>query len=189
MLPVVDTTKMHGLGLNFSYDKRGNYYYPKSGYLINLNYKTIPGLLGNEYVSNSIDFDANYYHGIRGLKDVIATRLVLGVGIGDLSFNQQYIVGRNDIRGYSKGAYRGNHMVALQSEYRWNFHERLGMVGFVGLATIFDGVNEDDNGRILPGVGTGVRFKVQKDTNFNVGIDAAKGVGDWSLSFTISEAF
>jgi len=42
-------------------------------------------------------------------------------------------------------------MAALQAEYRWNFRPRLGLVGFVGLATVFGAINEDDSGKLLPG--------------------------------------
>lgn len=188
-LPIADTANLHGFGFTGSYDRRGNVYYPKSGYIANISYKTNPDLFGNAYVSNTIELDANYYYGIRGFKDVIAARFMAGLGIGDLSFNQQFIIGQNDIRGYSQGAYRGNYKIAIQGEYRWNFHKRFGMVGFLGLATIFDGINDSDNGKLLPGGGVGIRVMASEETNFNVGMDVAKGVGDWSLSFMIGEAF
>jgi hypothetical protein len=79
--------------------------------------------------------------------------------------------------------------VALQAEYRWNFHRRFGVVGFGGLATIFAAVNEGDDGTLLPAIGTGFRFTADTETHLNVGMDIAVGRGDWGLYFKFGEAF
>ena len=71
----------------------------------------------------------------------------------------------------------------------WNFAGRWGLVGFLGFATVFESINEEDDGRILPGVGTGIRFTAFTDNNMTVGIDIATGDGDWGLYFRIGEAF
>jgi outer membrane protein assembly factor BamA len=188
-LPVKDTTKLYGLGLNISLDRRENPYYPRIGHYSNINYHAFPEWVGNEEASQKIDIDHNHYFPVRGVHDVLAVRLFIGLGLGDLTFNQQYIVGSKDIRGYTQGAYRGNILLALQSEYRWNFHKRWGAVGFAGVATVFDAINKNDSGKLLPGAGAGLRFKVFPDTNFSVGIDVAKGIGDWGVSFQIGESF
>ena len=184
------TTTLNGLGLSASWDVRSNIYYPKSGFLTNVKYFTYPEFFGNEVGSNTIDTDYNHYIPFRGNKDVIAARAFVGLGIGDLSFNQQYIVGRrSDIRGYTQGAHRGNSMVAIQGEYRWNFWKRFGVVGFAGLATVFESINESDDGKILPGIGAGFRFTAFAENHMNVGMDFAVGDGDWGLYFRIGEAF
>jgi hypothetical protein len=189
VFPDTTLTRLHGLGFELSLDKRVGFYYPRSGYQANIKYFTYPGAFGNEYVSNKIEFDYDHYFPFRNNKDVLAGRLYGGLGIGDLSFNQQFIVGQTDIRGYTQGAYRGNYLLALQGEYRWNFHKRLGAVGFLGLATIFESINEDDNGRILPGIGTGIRYTVIQDTHMNVGLDIAAGRNDWGIYFRFGEVF
>lgn len=48
---------------------------------------------------------------------------------------------------------------------------------------------DQDNGRLLPGVGTGIRFRAFPENNFSVGMDVAAGIGDWGLYFQIGEAF
>jgi hypothetical protein len=65
-------------------------------------------------------------------------------------------------RGYTQGAHRGNYLVALQGEYRWNFYGRWGAVGFGGLATVFEGINEADNGKMLPGAGVGSASRLSR---------------------------
>ncbi|MFT4566573.1 MAG: outer membrane protein assembly factor BamA, partial [Saprospiraceae bacterium] len=187
--PVADTTKLHGVGFDVLMDERDNIYYPRNGFYISIDYNTFPSWLQNEKASNKIEFDYNHYFSSRQNQDVLATRFHAGLGVGDLAFNQQFVVGGKDIRGYSQGAFRGNYLLALQGEYRWNFHDRIGVVGFLGIATLFEAINEKDNGKLLPGFGAGFRYTVLKETQFKVGVDIAGGIDDWGIYFRISEAF
>lgn len=188
-LPVTDTMKLHGIGLNLSLDQRDNPYFPRSGYFTNLKFNGFPEWFGNEQSSQKLEADYNHYFPARDHKDVVAARMYVGVGLGELNFNQQFIVQAPNIRGYTQGAYRGDQTIAAQGEYRWNFHRRWGAVGFAGLATVFNAINESDNGKLLPGVGTGIRFRAFKETNMSVGLDVAAGIGDWGIYFQIGEAF
>ena len=184
-----DSLTLHGIGLNLSMDTRSNPYYPRSGYYTTVKYNTFPEFLGNETATKKIEIDHNHYFPARQEKDVVAARLYAGLGLGDLAFNQQFIVKDTDIRAYTQGAFRGNYLLALQGEYRWNFHHRWGAVGFAGVATVFEAINESDNGKLLPGIGTGIRFKAFTETNMSVGIDVAAGIDDWGIYFQIGEAF
>ena len=126
---------------------------------------------------------------MRRNKDVFAGRVFTGIAAGNVNFNQQFVVGDIDIRGYSFGEHRGNSLIAVQGEYRWNFDKRFGAVGFAGLAAVFGTNNSSDEGRILPGAGAGFRYVFMKDTHSTVGFDIAKGDGDWGFYFRLTEAF
>lgn len=180
---------LHGLGFTLSLDKRGNYYYPTDGFYTDIEYDTYPTWFGNEVPSDKIQISYNHFFAFRNSYDVLGVRFFSGLGIGDLNFNQQFIVGGTDIRGYSQGAFRGNYIFAIQGEYRYNFQPRMGAVGFFGLATLFEALNEEDNGKILPGIGTGFRYTFSKETQFNAGFDIAAGLDDWGIYFRLGEAF
>ena len=188
-VPLTDTLQLDGAGLNLSLDHRQNPYYPRGGFYSDMKYTVFPEWVGNEYTSQKLEFEHNHYFPAREKKDVFAARLFLGIGLGEVAFNQQVIVGGKDIRGYTQGAYRGKSVVALQGEYRWNFHRRWGMVGFAGIATVLGALNEGDSGKPLPGAGAGFRFRVFPEANFSAGIDVAAGIGDWGIYFQIGEAF
>ena len=187
--PLESNTELNGLGLQLSIDQRSNTRYPINGYKTSIKYFTYPKFLDNEKASSKIELDFNYYSSFRERKDVLASRVFVGLGLGDLDFNQQLIVGRKDIRGYTQGAFRGNYLIAVQSEYRWNFLKRFGIVGFAGVATVFEAINENDNGKFLPGIGFGFRYTVETETRMNAGMDIAAGVDDWGIYFRIGEAF
>lgn len=187
----VFTNNLNGLGLKLLMDHRKNIYYPRDGFLSKIQYFTYPKFMGNESMSNKIKISYNHFFPFRKGKDVIAARALVGLGLGDLSFNQQFIVGRgDDLRGYTQGEYRGNYITVIQGEYRWNLNDsKFGFVGFLGLAAVFESINEDHNGKILPGGGAGIRFTVSEETNMNVGIDIAAGKGDWGIYFRVGESF
>lgn len=188
-LSLSDSLTLHGVGLDLSLDQRDNPHYPWSGSYSSVRYHAFPEFFGNETLSQKIEVETSHYFSARHHRDVIAVRLYGGLGLGDLAFSQQFIVQGRDIRGYTQGAFRGNYLGSLQGEYRWNFHPRWGAVGFAGVATVFQAINDADNGKLLPGIGTGIRFRAFPETNFSVGIDAAAGREDWGIYFQIGEAF
>jgi len=188
-LPTSKETEQHGTGIILSYDERSDVYYPRKGFISNANWSTYPAFMGNPDPSNKIDIDHNHFFSSRKDKDVIALRAKIGVGLGNLAFEQQFIIGRNDIRGYTEGKYRGNQMLAIQGEYRWNFYKKMSAVGFFGLASIFSSNNSSQNGEILPGIGCGLRYTVAEEYHMNVGFDIAVGKDDWGFYFRVGEAF
>ena len=108
---LTDSLTLHGIGLNLSLDTRSNPYYPRSGYYTTVKYNTYPELLGNETATRKIEIDHNHFFPTRMQKDVVAARFYAGLGLGDLAFNQQFIVKDTDIRAYTQGAYRGSLLI------------------------------------------------------------------------------
>ena len=145
--------------------------------------------IGNDLVANKIKPEYNQYFPTRAGKDVIAARFSGSFGLGEIPFEQQVTIGGKDIRGYSEGKYRGDGLVALQGEYRYNFNPRMGLVGFAGLATIYGSETTDFDWRIYPAGGVGYRYRAFKEVKFNIGLDAALGKDDWGIYFRIGEAF
>lgn len=187
-IPISTLSELHGIGASVTWDKRSDVYYPTDGFMTNLNYTTFLALF-NDDTSNKMEFDFSKYWGFNDKRDVFAVRSYVGLAVGELNFNQQFVVGRKDIRGYSEGAFRGDQLVALQAEYRWNPFNKIGFVGFAGSAMVFNSINERDNGAFLPGIGGGMRYMIFPKNKMNVGIDIAAGKNDWSFGFQIGEAF
>lgn len=181
--------KRQGMGTILSLDKRDNVYYPSNNFITNFNFNSFPESFGNDNASKKLTLDYNHYFGIDNERDIIAVRFYGGIGLGDLAFTQQFVVGNNDIRGYTQGKYRGEQTMAIQGEYRLNPWNKIGLVGFAGLASVYGGINENDNGRILPSVGVGFRYNVFPKNHMNIGLDIAAGDGDWGIYFRIGEAF
>ena len=186
---IEQTDKRQGLGTVVSLDKRDNVYYPRENFITNFNFNSFPESFGNVTTSKKLTLDYNHYFGLKNERDIIAVRFYGGMGLGDLAFTQQFVVGNNDIRGYTQGKYRGEQTMAIQGEYRLNPWDKIGLVGFAGVASVYGGINENDNGRILPSIGIGFRYNVFPKNHMNIGLDVAAGDGDWGIYFRIGEAF
>ncbi|WP_163714090.1 BamA/TamA family outer membrane protein [Mangrovibacterium lignilyticum] len=183
------TTKNNGIEYSVHYDTRNAVYYPTTGNNVKLKWTSFPKWFGNEVEANKISTEYNHYFPMRSGTDVLATRLSGTFGLGDISFEQQVTIGGKDIRGYSEGKYRGDGLMAIQGEYRYNFNGKMGLVGFAGLATIYGSDNKSFNGSLYPGAGVGYRYQAFKAVKFNIGLDAAVGKDDWGIYFRIGEAF
>lgn len=183
------TTQTNGLQLNALYDTRDAVYYPTEGNKIRIRWISFPEWFGNDVAANKILSEYNKYIPMQNGTDILALRFSGKFGLGDIAFEQQVTIGGNDIRGYSQGKYRGDGLMALQGEYRYNFSGRMGLVGFAGMATIYGSDTEDFNWGFYPGAGVGYRYKAFKTVKFNIGLDAAVGKDDWGIYFRIGEAF
>ncbi len=179
----------YGITLLTAIDKRDGIYYPKKGYHTKVKWNSNPTWFGNEESLSTATFFFNKYIGMRDVQDVLAFRGYVKYSFGSVNFERQVVIGGTDIRGYSEAKLRGDGVFAVQGEYRYNFSENWGLVGFAGLATLSGSINEDFNGKLYPGIGTGIRYTAFKSNNFNVGLDAAVGKDDWGLYFRIGEAF
>ncbi len=173
----------NSLAASVLYDTKDNQYTPAKGFTSMLRYSNSPSWFKNDDAYSKIFFFTNYYHRIDKSK-ILASRVAMNVGLGDVPFAQQSYIGGKDIRGYTKGEYRGNQTYSAQTELRWSIYKRFGMVGFFGLA-----ITADPTSQLLPGGGIGVRYKVLPKYNINAGIDGAVGKDDWGIYFRMTEAF
>lgn len=183
------TTITNGLEVTSLLDTRNSVYYPTAGSQSRLKFYTMPEWFGNELTAQKIKAEYNAYFSMAGNRDVLAARVAGFFGLGDIAFEQQEVIGNKDIRGYSLGKYRGDGVLAIQGEYRYNFYKKMGLVGFGGLATIYGSDTPEFNGQLYPSIGIGYRYMAFEDMHFNIGLDAAVGKDDWGLYFRLGEAF
>jgi hypothetical protein len=179
---------MNNLGAVVSHDTRDFIYNPYRGDYMNFKTAHYRDAWGSDYIFDQYEFDFTKFFFISDHK-VVAGRVAAFVATGDVPFEGQYVVGREDIRGYTNGKHRGEQVYDVQAEYRWNFYQRWGMVAFGGVATAVDRPKEITWSGLLPGVGAGARFMAIKSEKINIGIDVAFGKDDWGIYFRIGEVW
>lgn len=144
-------------------------------------------------------------------------RIMFAAGPGNVSYQYwQHIPGGGTFIGFNTGAtftmgrverkvyrelYAGINAVYSKAEtvitrstpYRLSIATALkttfGMVAFFGLATAIKKISDISNAKILPGGGLGLRYMIIPKERINIGVDIAKGNGDWGLYFRIGESF
>jgi len=183
-----ETEHLFGFGLVSEYDTRDNVMNPYFGMNAKLGTTSYLESLGSSSQYHRIELELNKYFNLNK-KSVILGRIYGIASMGDVPFSGQNVVGRDDMRGYSNGRYRANQVYNIQTEYRWNFYKKWGMVAFGGLGVATDDFKGKNYSGILPSIGTGIRFKAIESRNINIGVDVAKGKNDWGLYFRIGESF
>jgi outer membrane protein assembly factor BamA len=183
-----DKQNMNNVGLVVSHDARDHIYNPYDGDYMNLRTGHYRDAWGSDYIYDKYEFDFTKFFGISD-SQVVAARCAAFVATGDVPFEGQYVVGRDDIRGYTNGMHRGEQVYDLQGEYRWNVHGKWGAVAFGGVATAVDSPDEITWSGLLPAAGVGIRYMAIPSEQINIGIDVAFGKDDWGVYFRIGEVF
>jgi hypothetical protein len=187
----LDERKLSNLGYVISQDSRDDVQFPTKGIFVNFKNQYYRDWTGSDNHFNH--YQLNYTQFFDVLKDkrhILVARANLDIGTGDVPFQAQSIVGRDDLRGYSQGQFRGNQVYAMQSEYRWMFSDsRFGMVGFFGIASAVESFSDIFHTSLLAGGGVGVRYRMIPALKINIGMDVGVGKDDYSLTFRIGEAF
>lgn len=184
-----DSRQLNFLGYDIEYDSRDNVNNPSSGINGAFGHSLFRDWMGSDNDYNSFELTLNHYTTIKNKKNVLASRFSTQIAHGDVPFQGQNVVMGDDIRGYTNGKHRANQIYALQTEYRWNFYKKFGLVGFFGLASAVESFNNLSDSEVLPGAGFGLRYMMIPSERINVGFDIATGKDDWGIYFRIGEAF
>ena len=179
---------LSNFGFVVSHDTRDFIYNPYHGDYMNFKTGHFNETWGSDYNYDQYEFDFTKFFNISDYK-VVAARITARVATGDVPFEGQYVIGRENIRGYTNGKHRAEQAYDIQGEYRWNFYKKWGMVAFGGIATAVDSPSDIRWDGLLPGAGVGLRYMAIPSEKINIGIDVAVGKDDWGLYFRIGEVF
>ena len=201
-----------GLGLNVLYDNRDYILNPLSGAYIEFSNHFYNGLLGSDFDFSNFLLDARKYINTTQ-NHTLALRGVVNCRFSDDPIPLRALSrvgGRDFIRGYFKGTYQDNHLLAYELEYRWPFWKedfdapawkiwkRMGIVGFIGGAQVAHELDDFRMGRFNMAAGGGLRFLFNKSSRLNIRIDYGVGLSKHSagpnerqsgLYFFLAEAF
>lgn len=169
------------VGAVASYDSRDDQRYPTRGVLAEASLVAHPEWLGVSEGYEVLELTGNRYRELRP-DHVLALRAHGRFTPTDTPYAGLSRLGqRNDLRGYVPGEKVAENLIATQAEYRWMFAERFGVVGFGGVAGLYDGSlsNLDSDGVFWSG-GVGLRYTLSAENRLNFRLDYAWGQDDES---------
>jgi outer membrane protein assembly factor BamA len=184
-----DKRNMNNLAYILNYDNRDHQMNPYKGFNVVFRNNFYRDWIGSDNKFNKYELTYNHFFKLKNERNILATRFAFKASTGDVPFQGENVVGQDDIRGYTDGKHRNDQIYAIQSEYRWRFYKKFGMVGFAGLATAVKNFDDIPKSEILPGAGLGLRYMMIPKERINVGFDVAVGREDWGLYFRIGESF
>ena len=186
-----------GWTLDVMYDARQNPINPLKGYYASIIYRNNSTFLGSDRNWQSLILDLRSY-----IKLSAGSRNVLAFWSYDwfiLRGTPPYLdlpasswdTYANQGRGYIQSRFRGRNLVSLESEYRFSItHD--GLFGGVVFANVQSVSDWPGNGFTVlhPGVGCGIRFKMNKYSDTNVAIDYGFGLqGSQGVFVNLGEVF
>jgi len=186
-LPLRLNTQLSAFGLRLQRDTRDSTFYPTHGALFDVEANFFDAALGSDFTFQTYAVAYNHYFEL-ATNHVLAVRGCGRATSGDAPFFALASFGSGaDLRGYTPGRYRDKLMFALQAEYRWRFTERFGLVAFGGVGSVAPEIGQFD--KLLPSVGTGLRYVLAKKNNVSLRFDAAWGRDEHTFYVGIGEAF
>jgi hypothetical protein len=186
-----------GCTLNVMYDGRQNPINPPQEYYASIIYRNNATFLGSDGNWQSLILDLRSYYKLPAdSRNVLAfwsydwfvvrgtpPYLDLPASSWDTYANQG--------RGYIQSRFRGRNLISLESEYRFGItHDGLfGGVMFVNVQSVSDWPSNKFT-VLHPGLGCGIRFKMNKHSDTNVAIDYAIGLqGSMGVFVNLGEVF
>jgi len=189
-IPAIDAkTKTAALGLHIQRDKRDSTFFPTKGSLFDATADFFDQSIGSRRQYQVYKVAYNVYRAI-GDKQVFAYRGMVCSANQRAPFYDLCLFGYdNDLRGYTAGEFQNRRRFARQAEFRRQLKGRFGIVGFGGVGSIARRWNEFRSDQLLPAVGAGLRFNLDKKNHINYRIDWAVGRAGHTLSIGVGEAF
>ncbi len=185
-----------GLSVNLAFDSRDNPNYPTRGYYSTMSVKAFPTWMGSDGNWQSFQTDLRTYSTLdpRG-RSVLALWATTWFTFGATPYMELPAIGWDTYartgRGYPQGRVRGRNQIYVESEYRMTLSRDglWGAVAFLSLLSTSDPVTTGLQ-RIDPGIGAGLRIKLNKRSRTNITLDFGFGAeGSKGLFMGSTEAF
>ncbi len=177
--------RVNSFTLGWQRDSRDIIANPTAGTYQNLSLELAGSLLGGESTYQRYQLDRRRYFGVRGNKDVIALRLLLGTTTGNIPLFDSFTVGgARSLRGYEQDRFRGENLALFNAEYRYGLSKSLTLVSFVDAGDAFGGVFRTE----MPGFDIAANdedFSIHVGMGF--GIRAVTPLGPLRLDFGFGE--
>jgi len=176
-------------GAAVMFDTRNNNTYTTKGVFINAYYYLMGGINHNNYLyllPGQASVDNNNYRG--GLFNIeitqynkLSKRFVLGFDLqeqsltgGQSPFYLLPALGSDEMmRGYYNGRYRDRNLIAAQTELRYRLSDRIGIVGFAGMGTVFN--KSFSFAQLKPNYGGGLRYFFDVEKGLSMRMDYGVG--------------
>ncbi len=163
-----------GAALTVSYDSRDDTMMPAEGTLIDLAYWSYGDYVGGDFDYTSATLKINSFNTL-GENFVLGLRFEGSAANGDIPFYAQPFV---SLRGIPALRYTGKTAAVVETELRYQFGKRWGVLAFGGLGetTPFNDFNQTEDD--IWGYGVGFRYLALPKQNAWVGLDLARGPED-----------
>lgn len=175
--PLDEQLVSSGVALITEFENFNNILSPSKGARVQLSYEQNLELIGSDRNYGRLTFFTFYYVPINS-KWVAGFRVDSQLATGSPPF---YALPYISLRGVPAMRYQGELTALIETEQSFNFTPRWSMVGFAGMGTAFDNVQEMNAGGLAWNAGTGFRYMIARMLGLKMGVDVARGPEDWAV--------
>jgi hypothetical protein len=183
--PLSTNMTTSGLGLMATFDSRDNNYYPTSGSHFELVWTRDDDGWGSDYDFDKLTSFYNYFFSITA-KDTLALRAALADTEGNTPF---FLLPSLRMRGFPAGRYKNDSSLSGHIEWRRKFLPRWGLILFGEAGSTADTISDLFHAKTITSYGGGVRWKVTKDKDLNLGVDVGFSGDGYEMYVQIGERF
>lgn len=174
-----------GLSPLFSYDSRDNFMTPKSGSYLESSISFYDEALGSDADFQRAGIDAMHFFPLHP-RLTLGARLGAKFSYGDAPFYMRPFI---SLRGVEAMRYQGEHATEFEAELRWQFYERISLVGFGGVGETWTSLAvAEDVTRVAAG-GAGLRYELARRQGLHVGADLAYGPDGTTIYIVFGSAW
>ena len=178
-----------GAGILVTWDTRNNSYSPGKGSFAELNVTRFSDFLGSDFEFTSYMVDVRKFFPL-GRNRVLGTQAYSRINNGDIPIRYLAMLGGNEImRGYYKGRYADQSMIAMQAEIRQHLFWRLGVVAFGSVGQVSSRVRNFGIGDFHAAGGGGLRIRLNEKEKLNLRVDVGFGENSLGVYVMMREAF
>ena len=166
---------IRGYRLQLFWDSTDDTFYPTQGEKTLFDVARFSKNLGSDYEFYNQKLDSRFYYSL-GPDSTVANQFLWHQSEGDVPFYMLPRIGGKDIlRGYYQGRFRGKFLTALQMEHRYQISKRWAWVQFAGMGDIGNKTSDlfSEGGKLS--YGTGGRFLITSSQKVNLRLDLGWG--------------
>jgi hypothetical protein len=179
------TTNIGRVDPSLTFDSRNNIFTPTRGTYVQATAGLSGKALGGDYefqrlqliVMQFAPLPHRFFFGVRGHGAAV---------FGDAPFFIEPFV---LMRGVPAMRYAGEGMAQIEAELRWQFWNRISLVGFVGTGTAWNELGRSEKEQTVTAGGAGLRYELARKYGLHTGADIAFGPNDATLYVTIGSAW
>jgi outer membrane protein assembly factor BamA len=177
-----------GVGASLDWDTRDAVLFPRHGVFFQIQGDSFGALAGSDFTFSRVKLDLRDYIQLGPNRVLVLQGFLLSV-FGDPPFYKLGLLGGDSLlRGYYKGRFRDKGLALVQAEFRTLISERIGVVGFAGVANVYPGFGEFKLEKLKYSIGTGLRYVINRE-GATLRLDLAWGKASFGLYATAQEAF
>jgi len=174
-----------GISFITEFDNLNNFLSPTKGARVHLSYDQNLEALGSTKTWGKLKFFTHLYFPVNKTW-IPALRVESSLATGKPPFYARPFV---YLRGVPALRYQGDLIMLAETEQLFNITPRWGILGFTGIGTAFDSLENMKSDEIVWNVGGGFRYLIARVLGLKVGADVGRGPEDWAFYVTIGTAW